>query len=267
MSNNETNNNDIVVKFELPQIVNEALVPLASSIGTTLSTAWKGFTIGIDTWYGRKKIEQEHNLNLYAEEIQKQLTSIPEENIQEPKMNILGPSLEASKYYFEEDWYRTMFAKLIAGTCDNRTNDKIHPFFVEAIKQMTPKEAKLLSHFKSNTNCPIAKYHLKLAKGSGRIDLFDNVFYINNTYTQPDYFSSSIINLQRLGLISLDYSIYLTDESLYDVFKNDPVFLSYKDDIKIKYNQDSNFPYDKLDIAKGIIKLTELGKNFVDICV
>ena len=254
-------------KFEFPQVVNAAITPLASAIGETLATGWKGMTIGIDTWYGKKIIQQQQNLESFKEEIQNNLSEIPENNLREPQMNILGPSLEASKYYFEEDWYRTMFAKLIAGTCDNRTNDKIHPFFVEAIKQMTPKEAKLLSHFKSNTDCPIAKYRVELAKDNGGIDLFDNVFYVNNTYTQPDYFSFSIINLQRLGLISLDYSRYLTNESLYDVFKNDPVFLAYEDDIKTKHNQDSNFPYDKLDLTKGIIKLTELGKNFVDICV
>ena len=38
----------LTIKFELPQIVNQALAPLATTIGTTLSHGWEGLTLGID---------------------------------------------------------------------------------------------------------------------------------------------------------------------------------------------------------------------------
>lgn len=264
MSNNETNNNDIVIKFELPQIVNEALVPLASSIGTTLSTAWKGFTIGIDTWYGRKKIEQEHNLNLYAEEIQKQLSSIPEENIQEPKMNILGPSLEASKYYFEEEWYRKMFAKLIAGSCDNRNNVKIHPFFVEAIKQMTSLEARILSSFKKELAQPIVNYRFKLKNQLGGVTFIPYVFFLTDEKIDPRKHSQSIVNLERLGFIDISFGSFLSDENKYKIFEQNPTFVSMQRLLK----SSGFYPrYSSLDIEKGMLTLTPLGQSFLDICI
>lgn len=264
MSNNETNNNDIVIKFELPQIVNEALVPLASSIGTTLSTAWKGFTIGIDTWYGRKKIEQEHNLNLYAEEIQKQLTSIPEENIQEPKMSIIGPSLEASKYYFEEEWYRIMFAKLIAGSCDNRKNEKIHPFFVEAIKQMTSLEAEILSSFKKESAQPIVNYRFKLKDQLGGATFIPYVFFLTDEKIDAGKHSQSIVNLERLGFIDISFRSFFTDENKYKIFEQNPTYVSMQRLLK----SGSFYPqFSSLDIEKGLLTLTPLGQSFLDICI
>ena len=59
------NNKNITIKFELPQVVNKAIVPLAESVGNTISDLWKGTTIGIETWYNKKKLDQENYLKLY----------------------------------------------------------------------------------------------------------------------------------------------------------------------------------------------------------
>lgn len=265
MSNNETNNNDIVIKFELPQIVNKALTPLASSIGTTLSTAWKGFTIGIDTWYDKKKIEHEHNLSLYAREIQRELSSIPEDSIQEPKMSIIGPSLEASKYYFEEEWYRIMFAKLIAGSCDNRKNDIIHPFFVEAIKQITSLDAKIIKSFKDKENQPIAKYRVRFEDKFSDHNYMPYVFILSDVNEDLENNLKSIINLKRLGFVEVDFKNIFTDDNIYLPFKTNPTYLKIK--AEIESSVDSYPKGSLLEIKKGIILLTPLGKAFLDICI
>ena len=47
-----SDNKEIIIKVELPQLVNDTLKPLASSIGTTLSHGSEGMTVGIETcWY------------------------------------------------------------------------------------------------------------------------------------------------------------------------------------------------------------------------
>lgn len=256
----EENSKQLVLKIELPQIVNDALSPLAKSIGTTLSNCWDGMLMGVNTWYGKKKIDHDKNLELYMKQINKEVASIPEDNLQEPKMNILGPALDASKFYFEEEQYREMFSKLIAGSMDNRLNDKIHPFFIEAIKQMTTRDAYLLSLFKTINKLPLAKYMLVKKTNRGRNEIYMNIFYRDNIYTSPDYYSKSFINLQRLGFIEITYAEYLTNTDSYKIYEKDPIYAFNSE--RYKENNEFDFTYEK-----GMASITDLGKNFLDVCI
>lgn len=255
--------NQLTIKIELPEVVNATFKPVANSIGQTLAHAWEGFTMGLETWYGKKKIDSENNLKLYAEEVNNRLSAIPEENLQDPKMNILGPALEASKFYFEEPQYREMFSKLIAASCDTRATDKAHPFFVEAIKQLTPDEAKILETFKDNPKQPIACYQLDRADGNTSM-LMEHVFLLNGSSTfekGPNYYASSLVNLQRLGFLIIDYSQWLANESVYDVFKTSTYYSMNK------VHFESNPEFNSLDVLKGLISITPLGLDFLSICV
>lgn len=255
-----------VHKFELPQVVNATLTPLATAIGETLSTGWKGITMGIDIWYGKKAIDRDRNLKKYQEQIQKELSAISEENLQEPKMSILGPSLEASKYFFEEDWYREMFAKLIAGSCDQSKNMKIHPYFVEAIKQMSSHDAKVLSIFKIRklAALPIANYRYKYNENHGATDWITHVF-LDNQSTKPDEHSCSITNLIRLGFVDVNYNVHFVDDMHYNLFKSNPFYLAKKAEVQSQ-RKNAQFYVEDIIIKKGIVQLTPLGKDFLDIC-
>lgn len=263
-----SDNKEIIIKVELPQLVNDTLKPLASSIGTTLSHGWEGMTVGIETWYGRKMIDKDLNLKLYKENIEKELSNISEENLQEPKMNILGPAFDASTYYFEEEQYRIMFSKLIASSCDKSKNSVVHPAFVEFIKQMTPKEAILISSFKNDFEQPIANYRFILKDGSGEKDFQTYVFYQNdNEQSSPSENASAIINLERLGFVSIDFSRYFTHEKHYSKYQNDPFYCAMKHETVTANQANPNWPYSDLIIQKGIVKVTPLGKDFIKVCI
>lgn len=261
---NESATNPVVIKFELPQIVNTALTPLATSIGTTLSHGWEGLTMSIETWYGRKKIDHDLNLQLYREEIQKQLSAIPEEDLQEPKMSVLGPSLDASKYYFEEEQYREMFSKLIASTCNTQKNPFVHTCFVEIIKQLDPKDAILLKQYATTDALPIAEYRLKNKTGFKKIET--NVYLEENDFTELNYYSSSIVNLERLGLIKTSYSQHLTNVDLYKCYEEHPKFLLQKDMYE-KSSTTSKTDFQELQMQKGVALITPLGNDFIRVCV
>lgn len=49
----------------------------------------------------KKRAKTEIDIQSYKEAIAQELIQIPEENIQEPQMSIVGPALEASKYYIQ----------------------------------------------------------------------------------------------------------------------------------------------------------------------
>ena len=81
-----------------------------------------------------------------------QVATIPPENVQEPPLKILGPALEASKYYIEEEELRSMFAKILASSFDDRKNSIIHPSFVEIIKQLDVTDARILQFLKEQNH-------------------------------------------------------------------------------------------------------------------
>ena len=99
-----------------------------------------------------------------------QVATIPPENIQEPSLKILGPALEASKYYIEEEELRSMFAKILSGSLDNRKNKILHPSFVEIIKQLDATDAHILKHLKIRNyheSYPIPTMRMILKKEQG----------------------------------------------------------------------------------------------------
>lgn len=116
----------------------------------------------------KKRAETEINIQSYKESIAQELIQIPEENIQEPQMSIVGPALEASKYYIEEKEIREMFAKIVAGSMDNRFSSNIHHSFVEVIKQLNKNDALFLKEFKSNFSIPSLKLYFSNTKEINR---------------------------------------------------------------------------------------------------
>lgn len=266
-NNFDKQDKQVVIKFEVPQIINKVASPLADSVGKTLSQLWEGMTMRIAEWHGRKKMEHDINLRLYKEAIQKEISKVPEENFQSPQMNIIGPAFVASEFYFEEKQYRDMFSKLIAGSFDNRNNNKIQPYFVEAIKQMTSKDAKLLALFKTNFTQPIARYNYVLRENNGEFTFKNNVFYPTAEYSEPEYYSASIENLVRLGFLNVDFTRAFTNDENYEVFYKDPVFIKSKGNTDL--NIDNSLPYyaEDINLTKGIVKITSLGQSFIDICI
>lgn len=253
-----SDNKEVVIKVELPQIVNETLKPLASSIGNTLSHGWQGMTVSIETWYGRKMIDRDQNLKLYKENIEKDLSNISEENLQEPKMNILGPVFDASTYYFEEEQYRIMFSKLIASSCDKSKNSVVHPAFVEFIKQMTPLEGKILSTL--DLEKPLLINIIDTSESSNKhyayCPAITDFFGAN-----PLELNTALNNLERLGLISLPSEFTLieaTDDS--DNFIHSDKFI----DIEYKLNQLIDFNHEYIIFPMSI---TNLGLNFIKVCI
>lgn len=65
-----------------------------------------------------------------------------------------GPALEALKYTGHEEELREMYANLLVTSLNVETAKKAHPSFVEVIKQLEPKEARLIKHLSERLNYP-----------------------------------------------------------------------------------------------------------------
>ncbi|WP_430488920.1 DUF4393 domain-containing protein [Rossellomorea marisflavi] len=245
----------------IPKFVDNALGAPAQSVGNTLSNIWE-LAIGSHTslWIKKQEIRQQQNLQDYIKKVEEKTQSIPEENLSEPPMHIVGPAIEASKYYIDSEDLREMFANLIASSVDNRKTDITHPSFVEIIKQMSPLDASLLMEIKSVDRLPIAQIKLT-DQEKGSILHQNHVVNFLTAKNQYKNLASSLSNLYRLGLINIDYSLFLTAEDSYNYIEMHPAYKEAIEKIKILY------PNRFVDNQKGVFEKTPLCEDFVKVCL
>lgn len=246
----------------------EALIPLGKSIGATLTAAWYLHFGWIDNKAEVEKFLNKVDIEKYKQEIINKGKEVPPENLVEPEIYILGPALEASKYYIGEEILRSMFSSLVASSIDNRKSKDIHPAFVEMIKQMSVIDAQniiyLSKKFNGKEQFPIVNYK-KEKKGVGTMTIVHNVLVsqIKDNDINLDSVkvcSTSLVNLERLGLIYIKHGTYINNNDFdYEVFSNLISFNNTK-----KANNEPDVTY---DIQKGLIELTPLGHDFVKVCL
>lgn len=293
---------------ELYPIVSGALSGLAAAGALkgpieSLTQIWT-LTLGrfSDDAYQKYKIKQAANLEKYANEVKLGIEKIPEENIQEPKMSVVGPALEASKFYIEEDEIRGMFAKLIASSMDKTQSINTHPSFVEIIKALSPLDAKNLYFLYRGRDETISKIRVTNKENDSYTDHFNHVFLGNPECQDNNLIEFSIENLIRLKLVDVSYSEYKSDDSLYDKHRENELFLKFKAEQEelqqhnttlLNYllngglltDADTNMPLPasvqenvlnqlkqgvqekEIKVVKGIIQLTAFGKNFCKVCL
>lgn len=252
-----------------PKFLDEAVMPVAKKAGSTLSSIWTIAFGGIDIYAEKTQLKRVRALNQFKDELEQAVSSIPEENIVEPPLHIVGPSLEAAKYYFENDELRKMFANLIAASINSDMASKAHPSFVEIIKQLSPLDAMNLKLFKSNGRLPIVQYVYTAANKHGSKPFKTNVFLENNKIEDIDLNAASISNLNRLGLISITYTEHFLVEERYNKFIEHDLFKQSKRELDAKNkNLDPKFiSHTEVGIREGISGITPFGEHFSEICI
>lgn len=257
MVENSNSNSFSLVKIDTPQFLENALSEPAKEVGHTLANIFHAIFGPINYPIQKYRLRQAANLKQYENDIQEQLSKIPEEKLIEPPLSIVGPALEASKYYIEEDALRIMFSKLIASAMNSDNVSTVHPAFVEIIKQLSPLDAQNLEII-SQDIMPLTRYKLMIKSG-GHTTFQDNVFVSNPYEKNIDLNAASITNLDRLGLINIDFSNSINNNEAYKPFNDEPLFLSLS--MSLEHHPEHSF-----DLQKGIVKITPLGRNFSTLC-
>jgi len=85
----------------------------------------------------------------YKNFIARSINKVPEEKQVLPQAVIAAPILEQVKYIFNEENpdLEEMFSDLLASAMDKDLQDKVHPIFVNILKQLSPTDARLLNEF------------------------------------------------------------------------------------------------------------------------
>ena len=250
---------DEIVRSLLTAAGGAAISSVFKGPAETFSQLWYyNFGYKMDIKVRQRKQEVD---NLFLKDIATEVSNIPIDQIQEPKLSVLGPALEASKYYIDDEELRSLFAKLIAASMDNSKNEVLQPAFVEIIKQMSPIDAKNLINLydiKDKQN-PIVSIILESKDSKNYKEVFDH-FYIENIGNISHVrVASSLLNLKRLGLIEINYGVFLSDENRYLSYENHPIINQFKNE----YNDDLH----SIELKKGLIKITNFGMDFCKICI
>lgn len=262
------------------------------------------YTFGCNWDLNTEKIQIEHlrNVGEFRNELINEVNAIAPENVQTPKTSLVGPALEASKYYMDEGEIRQMFARLIATSMDKTRSHKTHHAYVEIIKMLSPLDAKNLYYLhtlKDETICN----RVIMIDGKGGYKILDRHVWLGNP-ENPNRESQqvSLENLARLGLVNITYDSRASDENAYQHHKAHADYLSLEKEVfdtveqakqdLIKLNQydmpltdrETGSPIDdewrqrlimarelrvnwQAELQYGLIDLTTFGRHLCEVCL
>lgn len=278
----------------------EIATTASKGIGQTVSDMW--YVIYGYKWSEKrqmKEIEVARNIEKFKEEIANKAAKIPEENKQEPDIDIIGATLDSARFRVNKQKIRGMFSNLIVSAMDNSKSADIHPSFSEMIKMLSPLDAQNLQTLYQSGDETISK--IRMTSDGGFIDVCSHIYLGNSEVQDNELIAPSIDNLIRLKLIDVDYETFKNNDALYEKHRNNPLLLQYKqeDEENRRTNQNAlnflnsggkitnedNIPLPEevqtsikkqledtlkprtIDIVKGKISLTALGRNFCKICL
>lgn len=213
---------------------------------------------GIKPFMYSKIKECEYKIKEIDKRLEKKYNHILDENKTEPRTNILGPAVDVLKYNLEEEHIKEMFINLIGNDMDKSKQSKVLPSYIEIVKQLSSADAEMLKTLASNSssNEPIMSLKFR-AKTGGFVPISNDILLIRSESVLT-LKSLCIDNLKRLNLIDVNFNSYRAEEQIYT-----SAFEKYTaTNIYILPNYAK-----KLDYSKGLLQITDYGKNFINICL
>jgi hypothetical protein len=242
-------------------VYQDAVQPAAREIGKALQTVAKTIHIALapvaGLVWGYDRITEYLDRRLTEK-----LAGTPEERIVTPPSNVAGPALEALRFAGSEEDLREMYASLLATAMDSATMSAAHPAFVEAIKQLTPDEARILRHLADGQHRPIINIRADSKDGSGGVDVGRYLTMLDEeaALIHPELTAGYLDNLIRLGLIEIPVGFHLARPGAYDELENHP-------NVKAVRQRIDDIEGQTCIIVRTLVRFTSLGDQFIAACV
>lgn len=249
--------------------------PAVKQVSKTIELPFRAINVAlspIEKWLVHKEYSLEETKKILA----KKLENIPEEKIVTPEPYIAVPALQAISYCMDCEDLRELFANLLSTAMNIDTKDNTHPAFVEIIKQLNPIDAQILktTNIKETKNYPVCS--VRIQENSTSVDIVGlnapkhqfrnmaNGFYHLKNFAIIDHLdfykvSASLDNIERLGIIDIDYNYHLIDTNFYLPFANHPFLLSLEQELEQKKQKIKDFENREVALLRGTIKLTDFG--------
>lgn len=196
----------------------------------------------------------------FQQDISAKTSSIPPEQIVEPKASIAGPALQGLAFTHEEPNLKEMYLSLLAKAMDGRVAGEAHPAFVEVIRQLSSEDAQLLRNvLQSTVAIAIVEVRLTTVGQQGYRTLARHVLNLTNSSTdntpvENQQLPAMVDNWVRLGLMNVDYATKLINDAAYEWVDQRPEVL--------RLRQSHENEKQKLEIVHGILHRTAFGSQF-----
>jgi len=247
-------------------VYEDAIQPLARQTGKALGTIGEcvnAVLLPVEGFvWGAEQIKA-----WLRDKVTTKLSEKEKDEIVSPSLSILGPTIEALKYRGHESEISEMFANLLAHDMLQEEKASLHPIFVEAIKALTPIEARLFGACIDMKIVPVAGFQLKNDKEQGETLVLypfnSDVVTAASLGKSIDIsvWQSSIENLERVGLVKMDLTRFFASEEMSEWYKNaeqHPIVIARRE--KLLENQ-------SLNIIKGCLDITQMGRNFAKVAL
>jgi hypothetical protein len=195
----------------------------------------------------------------FQQDISAKTSTIPPEQIVEPKASIAGPALQGLAFTHEEPNLKEMYLSLIATAMDGRVAGDAHPAFVEVIRQLSSEDAQLVrGALQSPVPIAIVEIRLTTVDQQGYQTLARHVLNLTNSRTKAPtenpQLPAMVDNWVRLGLVNVDYTANLTGAAAYEWVDQRPEVA--------RLRQTHENEKQKLDITRGVLERTAFGVQF-----
>lgn len=193
----------------------------------------------------------------------KKQKKIPEENLIQPKVNILGPVMEGLKYNLDEEHIKEMFTNILLSDMDSRKQSRVKPAYIEIVKQLSKEDAEFLKGLKllylEKDILPIITLKAIVNNTNSFFYVSNKIICLNNHPLRP-IDPVVLDNLLRLKILDIPFDSHVSDTVVYENAFNQLITQTAFEEYNDKNNRHLGF-------KKEILKCTDFGKNFIDICL
>lgn len=246
---------NVQVDVDGNEIFDKVLDPIVSPTSQTLGLiprAIHAAFIPLEKWV----LNKEYNLAETQALLEQKLRNVAPEKIVPPEPYVAVPAMQALSYSVNNADLCDMYASLLAKAMHDQTKEKVHPSFVESIKQMSPIDAQLFKEIGKFSVLPLVQLHEKLSDGYNLLETNISGFDI----ADHDVLSASIDNLARLKLIEIPWDEHFVNDATYDTVLNSTEYQTL-------YNKHRATKFDKLEPNKKLMRVTSLGRLFYQVCI
>lgn len=266
---------DTAKELPLKEAYQDLIHPTAEAVGKTLSLPFRAVNVllsPVAKWVMQGEAKLSEISRLVAEEVK----NIPPDKLVEPELYVAIPAMQAFSYSMDCEELKSMYAKLLARAIQVDEKSKVHPSYVEIIKQMSLLDARSLQFIQKGGHTAIALCSISWQEKSYPIWNGFKFFkfkrrgpflYEHLVAAQEDGISDcdltvSFENLNRLGLIRISDDLAV-DREYYRCFETCNMFEMYKAS-KLMHPDSDKY---EVALTASAALVTPLGKAFSAICL
>lgn len=243
-----------------PEVYKDLVKPAALEVGVVAGRSAKALLAPVRAFlWSWERIEK-----IVTDGVNIRFEKIPETQRKTPDPEIAVPLIQALTYTAQNDTLRELYLNLLSNSMDAAMDKKVHPSFVDLIKQMNALDAKVFDKLASVDGYHKATNPTVVVKGQGKYVVGATPeWFVGWTIDGYDIFetSTSILRLKKFGLIELMIERTAENVSYDELIKHQELNL-----ILDKYKAANPTLDLEMTETHSVIYVNEYGKQFKSAC-